>query len=234
MKSLSRIIITALLTTATSTANAIFIDFKAGADGVAVNSLTGQNLGEKGYSTLSYALGGGATLDITGSSNADDDLDQFAYMDSNKAGLGVCKDITTSLQCTPPSDDNVTGGTNETEVLHFLFSTDVIINKIWFNNNHDPDRSLVGDTITIGSDNYMFGLGDIDASRSSGSTNAYGTGFARTDFVYIAGISGTSLDIAFFNEQFYVSAIDFDIPEPGPLALIAIGLIGIGVMRRRS
>jgi len=106
-------------------------------------------------------------------------------MDRNIAGLGVCKDVTRRAQCTPASDDNVTGGANETEILHFLFDIDVSINKIWFNNNHDPDRSLVGDTISVGTDNYAFGLGDIDATRSQGSTNKYGTGFARTDFLFM-------------------------------------------------
>ncbi len=63
------------------------------------------------------------------------------------AGLGVCKDLndagvvalntpqgnTGTNLCAPGSDDNVTF----TEVLHFTFSSDVLINNFWFNKNHD-------------------------------------------------------------------------------------------------
>jgi len=55
----SQVLIATLLASFTSVAHAIFIDFKAGADSQSVNSITDQNQGERGYSTLTYDLGGG-------------------------------------------------------------------------------------------------------------------------------------------------------------------------------
>jgi hypothetical protein len=61
----------------------------------------------------------------------------------------VCGTIDGLLQCDPSSDDNVSHHNGTPETLHFEFATDVVIDTIWLNNNHDGDRSLAGDSVAI-------------------------------------------------------------------------------------
>lgn len=224
MNTLGRVIIATLLFAFTSTAQAILFDFKADA-----------NVLERGYSTLTYNAGG-FKLDITGTATNDDDANQFSYMDFGDAGLGVCKDLTASNQCTPSSDDNVTGSRTGFESLHFLFDKNVTIKNIWFNNNHDPEPtgsagSLAGDTISIGGANHIFSLLDLDPTRPNG-------GNKLDDFLYTGPVAVTAnnfFDIAWVNEQFYVSAIEVvQTPEPGILGLLALGLLGLGISKRKK
>lgn len=227
MKLLRNIFISTFLFTVTGSAYATLIDFKLDAGG-----------NEQGYSSLDNYAG----LSITASATSDDDDNQYAFMDEQwrglpntpNGGLGVCKDLSSDAHCNPGSDDNVTTG----ESLHFTWDTNILITGIWFNNNHDSDFRLDGNTINIGNDNYTFLDTDFDTSRSSGADIDTAVANYNADFLYSTDrfvTMGSSFDISFVNDQFYVSAIEYTtVPEPGILALISIGLIGMGVGRRRK
>jgi hypothetical protein len=202
-------------------ANAATINFKALAD-----PPTGADeRGESAWDPLIITIAPGFTVTITAK---DGGSDAYAYLDSNNAGLGVCEQLTnpalantyrvglTSNICDPSSNDNVKSG----ETLHFVFNQNVRIDGIWFNNNHDTDFSLSGDSITIGGSSYGFPaapfvIGDL---KATGPWNV---------------AAGASFDIGWETDQFYMSLMDVTaVPEPASVFGAGLGVLGIGLLRR--
>ncbi len=198
-------------------ASAITVDF------IELTEGTG-GLGESSWATLSLPSIYG--LEITGhaTNDGDGDTEQFAYLDWGGAGLGVCKDAnpsgdnsgSSSNSCDPRSDDNVTEG----EYLEFTFDQDVVVENLWFNNNHDGGFGD-GDMVTIDGMNF-------DVSRGyAGGANGIGSFSLATDQV---------LRIAYNNEEFYVSGMAVSaVPVPAAIWLFGTALAGfVGLGRRRN
>jgi len=229
-RTISRIIVAALAL-AGGSAQADFIDF--------VDMIENGAYGESAFSTLSIA-GTGFNLDISGTKNGQA---AFAYLDWNHAGLGVCGSVDAqhvnvlhpgsgANVCNPSSDDNVTFG----EALSFLFDVDVIIDRIWFNNTHDPDYTI---SFANGGDQIL-----INGVAVNAVGNGYVTGNPYNGLVNVSAdnwlgpfsaTGGVAFGVGFINEQFYISGMEVHaVPEPATLAILGFGLFGLGMSRRRK
>jgi hypothetical protein len=213
---------------ASSLSQALVIDFA---------NMANTTPGESAWQPLVVNIGG-ANMTINGYKN---NALAYAYLDAKTGGLGVCGNAlstgatnSTANQCNPSSDDNVTVG----EYLTFSFDKNVLIDKLWFNNNHDGG----------------FGLGksiDIDgvATFVTEATKGNGVGswgvLAGEEFVISyhgcanQPLSITSVPTDCGGTQFYVEKMDVSVsqgtpvPEPASLALLGIGFASLGFMRRR-
>jgi hypothetical protein len=208
----------------------LFVSLNASANAVTIDFIDltenpgSSGFGESAWSTLSLPSVFG--LEITGHATNDNagDTEQFAYLDWGTAGLGVCKDASPlganpgsgANRCAPSSDDNVTIG----EFLEFTFDQDVVVENLWFNNNHDGGFGA-GDMVTI--DGMAF---DVSTGYADG-VNGIGSFSLLTDQV---------LRIAYNNEEFYVSGMAVSaVPVPAAIWLFGTALVGfIGLGRRRN
>jgi hypothetical protein len=177
------------------------------------------NFGEYGISTLSLA-GDGFALDITGTKGGNA---AFAYLDAGHGGLGVCGSLTSTKQCNPSSDDNITSG----EILKMTFNKAVTIDKIWFNNNHDGDTTLSGNKIKIGGTDYALTLATGVPSFNDDWTPGVPFSVAAGGSLLFS-LATTNFD------QFYVSGMTVTaVPEPETYAMMLAGLGLLGWMARR-
>ncbi len=164
----------------------------------------------------------------------------YAYLDRGNAGMGVCQVITSSSQCAPASDDNVTGSAGVSEVLSLQIDTAVAdihrIDELYFRNDgHTPgfsDPAAVEISLDGGATfvSYLLETGVTDPSL----------GATLIGFPPAILVLGQPILMKYVNQQFYLSAFDYTplgsnlepVPLPAGLILLLSGLLGLGFLGR--
>ena len=142
---------------------------------------------------------------------------EYAYLDAGDAGLGVCTVITGSAQCNPASDDNATG----LEKLILTFSEAVSLPSVDFKDaNHGT--TFTGDLLVENMTSGVFGVFALAANLDFTSLGK-GLVFAFSIF-----------DPQNNNDEFYINALNAEVPVPAALFLFAPALLGFFGLRRKA
>jgi hypothetical protein len=106
------------------------------------------------------------------------------------------------------------------EYLEFVFTQDVVVENLWFNNNHDGGFAAP-DAVSINGGSYAVATG------YAGGVNGIGA---------FSLLAGDILKIAYDNEEFYVSGIEVSaVPVPAAVWLFGSALLGfVGLSRRTN
>ncbi|HHH45249.1 MAG TPA: VPLPA-CTERM sorting domain-containing protein [Gammaproteobacteria bacterium] len=173
------------------------------------------NSNERGYAGFTHSAGG-ISVEATGSS-ADGKTPYFAYLDSGNAGLGVCKALTASNQCTPSSDDNVTFN----ELLRLDFNRTVTLSEILFvNGSHGTTFSGTFDLVIDGGPQTSYSLAHLFTMDLTGKT---------FDFIN-PNLLGDTDNL----QQFYISSVEVSaVPVPAAAWLFVSGILGLVTVARR-
>ncbi len=193
--------------------------------------------GERGQTVFFFANVDGSGIDMTvtardltdGAGTTEGGLPN-PYLDADlnglPGGLGVCQ--LSDPSCFGDPDDNLGVGSGFGEVLTLVFSSPVTITEITFRNGVHEQIFAGSVGIHVGASNPITAetFSDIFAASATLNPNLLGTRFSFVaDESFVAGSMGDP-------NRLYIETITF-IPELATATLLGLGLIALGLRRRR-
>jgi len=165
----------------------------------------------------------GLGLKAWGGSSAGNNDFYAAFQDRDPAtgGLGVIDiDANGALD---GSTDNI----DDEDWLKLTFSSAVSLNSLDFNGNHY--EFSVGELVDFKADDTWH------TATLGGSGWDFDDGIIATSFYFYAAGHTTAINRELDTPaSFYLASIDVHVPEPSSLALLALGIAGLGASRRRT
>jgi hypothetical protein len=207
----------------------------SGASAATLNFMAEANGNERGVSD-GYVLNSVNTdfTNVTLSANGSN----YAYFDSGNAGLGVCSVLTTTFQCNPANDDNVT----VTEAVTIAFDAAMTLSGLLFRAEGHVPLASATQTLLFGTNGGTLARYTFSELIGLTFSNVLSATFAFDDAPFSAGADARN--IAQNAEQFYLQSATVvpgggilppvPVPATAPLLLGALGLFGVGMRRLKK
>ena len=185
---------------------------------------------------LTYFEKGGIRVHASATGNANGGNGPVdAYLDGwsgGPGGIGACSNDANDCG----SQDNAASLFNEVVTLTFYDLTNSLLTVDLLNTYHTDGNHQAGFTDTIADLDISGTPFDLGALPTYQFTRYNSTNTGNTRETTLTGFTGSSFTFTPIRDEVYISGVvaRSSVPEPSILALLGLGLLGLGVVRRKK